>query len=153
MDNDTIQRYLDARYAGSLAFYDSRATMHKRWYRGLSVYVIIASAFLTAFVSLVPPEFGWRAGSAVLSASLVVATGLLAHYKSHENWLSYRLTWDALARERELHSAGIHEYRIAEGRDALFVERVEAILARESSNFYARHVKSEDQANAAPKQD
>jgi hypothetical protein len=149
MDTAAIDKYLDGRFTVALEFYDNRAGMYKRWYRRLSVYVLIISAALTAFVALVPPDTIWRVASTALSASIVIATGLLTHYKCHENWLSYRATWDALRREREFYDARVHEYASASHPHALFVERVEVILAREATDFYARHLKSDESSNPA----
>jgi hypothetical protein len=144
VENNSVEQYLGDRLTKALAFYDERAGMYKRWYRRLSSYVIVISAALTAFVALVPPETGWRIASTALSASIVVATGLLAHYKCHENWLSYRATWDALIREREFFTARVKEYKSSEDANALFVERIESILSKEASDFYTRHVKAEE---------
>ena len=149
MDDNSIKEYIDGRFAKALVYYDKRAGMYKQWYRRLSVYVIAASAALTAFVALVPPEVGWRIASTVLSASIVVATGLIAHYKCHENWLSYRASWDALTREQEFHNARIHEYDSAGDPNALFVQRVEAILTKEAADFYARHLKRDEASESA----
>ena len=97
---DTLQRYLTIEYAKAVRFYDTRAASSKLWYRGLSIYLISAAAILTPVVTLAPNSFCWRLLAAVLSTSIIVVTGLLAHLKSHENWLSYRASWDALERER-----------------------------------------------------
>jgi hypothetical protein len=151
VDDDSIKKYLADEYPKAVKFYDDRATSSKRCYRFLSVYLIVVSAGLTVFVAFAPKEVGWRIASSVLSASIVVATGLLAHFKCHENWLSYRGSWDALERERRTHEAGVGEYKSAPDKNALFVERVEAILAREGADFYARHAKGEEQAKTPQK--
>jgi len=115
------------------------------------VYVIVVSAGLAPFVSFAPPEAGWRLAAALLSVTIVVATGLLSHLKCHENWLSYRASWDALNRERQYFSAGVQDYKSCSDKNALFVERVEAILAREGADFYARHLKCDEPPKAAGK--
>ncbi len=146
MDDAAVKKYLNEDFAKMRQFYDNRACSAKRWYRGLSICLIFVSAALTPVVALAPDEPCWRIISTVLSATIVVLTGLLAHLKSHENWLSYRGTWDALEKERRLYETGTGVYKEEEGRDNLFVERIEAILAKEGSEFYTRHAKGEDQA-------
>ncbi len=96
MDDAAIRKYLDDDYAKALAFYDDRAVVAKRWYRALTVYIVIISAILTPIIAFAPSTVHWRLASASLSSSIVVATGLLAHFKFHENWLAYRSAWDAL---------------------------------------------------------
>jgi uncharacterized protein DUF4231 len=153
MDEAAIEKYLTTDYAKAVKFYDDRAKTSKRWYRGLSIYMIVISASLTALIAFAPDNLCWRIISASVSATIVVATGLLAHFKCHENWLSYRGSWDALERERRFYETGIGTYKLATDKGATFVERIEAILAREGADFYARHAKGEEQAKnpAKPK--
>ena len=133
-----VRKYLAKDYADALKFYDDRARSSKWMYRACSIYLIVASAILTPLVAFAP-EGGWRIVAAVLSATLVIATGLLAHLKCHENWLSYRASWDALRRERRLFENASGPYRFDPDKPRLFVERVEAVLMKEGSEFFARH--------------
>ena len=149
MDESAIERYLAGDYAKALKFYDDRARTSKLVYRTFSIYLIIASAVLTPLVALAPDQEYWRTITAALSATLVVATGMLAHLKSHENWLSYRASWDALERERRLFETASGAYRSVSDRAALFVERVEAILTTEGADFFARHASAE-KTDASP---
>ena len=149
MDEAMIKKYLAEDYAKASKFYDNRARSSKRVYRTFSIYLIVASAVLTLLVALAPDPEYWRITAATLSATLAVATGILAHLKSHENWLSYRASWDALERERRLFETGSGPYRSVPDKASLFVERVEAILTKEGTNFFARHTSGEKRdANA-----
>ena len=146
MDETAIKNYLAADYAKAVKFYDDRANTSKRWYRGLSIYVIAVSAGLTALIAFAPGTLSWRIISTAVSATIVLASGLLAHLKCHENWLSYRGSWDALERERRFYQTGTGAYKSVTDGGALFVERVESILTKEGADFYARHAKSGEQA-------
>lgn len=139
MSESAINKYLAKDYAKALKFYDDRARSSKITYRVFSVYLIVAAAILTPLVALAPEQGYWRIVAAALSATLVIATGILAHLKSHENWLSYRASWDALERERRLFEMTSGPYRSDPDKSALFVERVEAILTKEGAEFFARH--------------
>lgn len=151
MDDTAIKQYDEGQYASALKFYDERSVWNKRWYRVLSIYVLVISAGLAPFIAIMPKESDWRIATAILTASIVVATGLLAHFKFHENWLSFRSNWDALKREKAYRDAGIHEYRSCADRNALFVERVESILAREGSDFFARHYRADEPSRTGVK--
>jgi hypothetical protein len=146
MDETAIKNYLASDYAKAVKFYDDRANSSKRWYRVLSIYVIVVSAGLTALVAFAPDALCWKILSASVSASIVVATGLLAHLRCHESWLSYRRSWDALERERRFYQTGTGAYKSATDREALLVERVEAILTTEGTDFYARHANGDENA-------
>ena len=139
MEESTLKKYLADDYAKAVEFYDQRARSSKKVYRALSIYLIVASAVLTPLIALAPDQGCWRVMTVALSATLVVATGMLAHLKSHENWLSYRASWDALKRERRLFETGSGPYRSCPDKALLFVERVEAVLTKEGTDFFARH--------------
>ena len=143
MDEAAIKKYLAEDYAKASKFYDDRALFSKRVYRALSIYLVVASAVLTPLVALAPDQVWWRITTAALSATLVIATGILAHLKSHENWLSYRASWDALERERRFFETGSGPYLSLPDKSSLFVERVEAILTKEGTDFFARHASAE----------
>jgi len=143
MDEAAINKYLAEDYAKACKFYDDRARTSKLAYRAFSIYLIAASAVLTPLVALAPDQYGWRLTAAVLSATLAAATGLLAHLKSQENWLSYRASWDALERERRLFETGTGPYRSLSDKGSLFVERVETVLTKEGTDFFARHASAE----------
>lgn len=151
MDDAALKKYLAEDYAKAVQFYDASACSSKRWYRGLSIYLITVAALLTPIVVFAPDDICWRIFSALLSTTIVIATALLTHLKCHENWLSYRNSWDALARERRLFETGTGIYKSAADKGALFVEQVESILANEGADFYARHAKSEEPAKAPEK--
>ena len=68
---------------------------------------------------------------------------MLAHLKSHENWLCYRASWDALERERRLFETASDPYHSVPNKAALFVERVEVVLTKEGADFFARHASGE----------
>ncbi len=145
MDEAVIKKYLDEDYAKACKFYDDRARTSKREYRALSIYLIVASAVLTPLVAFAPDQLCWRITAAALSATLVVATGLLAHLKCHENWLSYRASWDALERERRFFETGTGPYGSCPDKGVLFVERAEAVLTKEGADFFTRHASGKKQ--------
>lgn len=147
MDGAAIEKYLAEDYARASKFYDDRARSSKKVYRIISIYLIIASAVLTPLVAVVPDQELWRVVTATLAATLVVGNGVLAHLKSHENWLSYRASWDALQRERRLFETGSGPYRRAEDGASLFVERIEAVLTKEGSEFMARHSPAREESS------
>jgi len=141
---ESINKYLNEDFAKALKFYDEGANSSKKVYRFLSIYVIVISALLTPLVAFIPDDIYWRIISTIMAATIVIASGLLAHLKSHENWLSYRSSWDALERERRLFETHSGKYSLSTNPDELFVEQIETILSKEAIDFYARHAKVEE---------
>jgi hypothetical protein len=61
-------------------------------------------------------------------------------WKFQENWLQYRAIAESLGRERELYTGKVGDYAIADDqREALLVDRVEALLASTTTRFLATH--------------
>jgi hypothetical protein len=146
---DKINRYLENEYPKAAQFYDDRAVAAKCYYRFFSVYLITMSAALTVVTGLSMAGEFWKIAVPVASATIGVAAALLAHFKFHENWLSYRATWDALERERRYFETGTEKYLGANNPGDIFVGQIESIRAREGDDFYARHRKTDEQTNIA----
>lgn len=79
----------------------------------------------------------------ILSPAVALAAGILACFKLHENWLSYRLTWEALKYEEHFQNLQIFEYEKADDRNKLFVERVEMLIFNEEQEWLCRQMKKE----------
>jgi len=75
--------------------------------------------------------------SAILGGIVVVSAAVGKLFKFHENWLHYRALVEAVAREKELYSAGAGDYAAIDAteRDRLLVERVENLLANKTARF------------------
>lgn len=142
MTDAELQTFKGDRYQKMLGFYDLRATQNKRWFRILSIYGIAGSFALAPIVAY--DLGGWRVLATALSATIGLSFALLSHFKFHENWLRYRSAWDCLMREPSLHGARIGEYKGHADPNALFVERTEAIFAKEGAEWLAVHACEED---------
>jgi len=79
--------------------------------------------------------------SAILGGVVVVSAAVGKLFKFHENWLHYRALVEAVAREKELYSAGAGDYAAIDAteRDRLLVERVENLLANKTAQFLDTH--------------
>ena len=69
------------------------------------------------------------------------ATAIGKLFKFQENWLQYRALVETLDREVEMHMNGVADYAKAEqaDRNRLLVERVENLLATNTSTYVAAH--------------
>lgn len=149
MDDSRIEKYLTIDFVAARQFYDARAKTNKRVYSVFSLYLIIVSALLTVLTAVAPDGACWRWLAPALAATLSIAASVLNHSKAHENWLSFRASWDALERERRLFETLSGPYSKADDARTMFVERVEAIQAREGTDFFARHSKTDSGAGAS----
>jgi hypothetical protein len=134
---------LETRYKKLVTFYDDRAQSNKRSHRICSVFIIVVSGALAPLIAtgllLSHPIVG-----GFLSASIVIVAALTSSFQFNENWLNYRKTWDALQREPYLRDAGIGDYEKAADRNAIFVERIEAIASEEGQEWIGRHIRRQE---------
>ena len=142
MNPKGIETFLAEDYQKAIKFYDDRSCSSKKEFRALSIYIICASAILTPLVALIPDTLTWKIIASFLSATLVVATGLLAHFKSQENWISYRSAWDALEREKRFFVTETGPYKNEDDKASKFIERIEEIRAGEGLGYFNRHAKT-----------
>lgn len=90
-----------------------------------------------------------KAVSAVLGTLLVAREGLLQLARYHENWLSYRATWEALKHEKFLFLAAAGPYVSTAHAPQLLAERIESIVSQENSSWVTiQSVKTEAQTTA-----
>lgn len=81
--------------------------------------------------------------TAIIAASIVVAEGAQQLYQWQSNWLRYRLTAEALKREKHLYLTHSGPYRSG-NRRTLLAERVEAIVAAENTDWAAEFEQPEE---------
>ena len=137
MTKEEYEAYYAGRYQQMLDYYDRRAIWSKRAYMAFSVYVIVGSFVLTGVAAA---DFSWtKVVTAVLAPTIGISAALLSLFKFHENWLRYRSTWDCLKREPHYRAAGLREYSGHSDPNLLFVERVEALIAREGAEWLETH--------------
>jgi hypothetical protein len=142
--DDEFKEYLNTRYKQLTDYYDKRAAQNKLGYRFCSIFVIVVSGLLAPLIGTGSLADHKMIG-ALISASIVVASAILAYFQFNENWLNYRATWDALQREPHFRSAGLGEYQGASDRNSVFVSRIEAIAAREGAQWLARHFREKQE--------
>jgi len=145
-DND-FNIYRDGRYERATKYYDGRANKNRRWHRFSSIYIVVTSIAIAPLLSANPFEVGNEL-ALYLSPTIAILTGIAAHFRFHESWLSYRSTWDSLQHELPWRNAEVAHYKGSEDRNALFVERVESLISQEGDDWLNRHSKREKSENS-----
>ena len=124
-----------------------RITNQSKWYgdksqKNRTIYVRLKSAQLILaaaipVVSVAAASNPQRWTSAGLGALIGIVEGFLQLGQYQQNWLLYRATREALKREEFLYSAGAGPYAGAASKDALYIERCDAIMSGENSKWLA----------------
>ncbi|MBT3207055.1 MAG: DUF4231 domain-containing protein [Bacteroidetes bacterium] len=133
MEKTEFEEYLKSRYEDQINWYDKKAADNQRIYKQLQWLAIIFSAItpvLVAFDSK-PKWLIWI--TVAISAIVAIATTVIKTFKYQENWINYRTTCETLRKEKHFYTAKINEYDSAEDKEALFVDRVEALISRENT--------------------
>jgi hypothetical protein len=117
-----------ARLDSQLGWYEEKSRHHKRWYQVLKVAQIV----IAAAIPVVAAAGASATVAGALGAVIVILEGLQQLFRFQENWIAYRITAEALKREKSLCLAKAGAYAGADRPDALLAERVERIITRES---------------------
>lgn len=143
--------YVQRRLENQRQWHSDKATWNKRRFYAVEIAVLAAGA-LVPIVNVWASSEVARVLSALLGGVVVVAAGVGKLLKFQENWLQFRSIAEALGRERELFSGKVGDYAGADDRrEALLVDRVEALLASTTTRFIATHrAESPEGGPAAP---
>lgn len=140
--------YRTERYEKQQAWYSKKARQNKARYQALQWSNIILAVLTPVLIASLPEGSRWI--SLIPSVLLGIGTAGLKTFNYQENWFNYRNISETLKKEIFLYTARIDAYADAEDPEALFVERVESVISRESSLWIQaqrlKHKKQEDHA-------
>jgi len=115
-------------------WYDRKATAKRTTYVRLKGFQLVLAASIPV-ISVAHTGEWQRWASACLAALIGIVEGFLQLGQYQQNWLLYRGTSEALKREELLHNAGVGPYAGAANKDDLYVERCDAVMSGESSQW------------------
>ncbi len=117
-------------------WYSRKSSRNKRYYLWFNGLIICSGAtipLVAAFSELHNGQYGMAvAGLGVLTAIL---SGLSALFKFQEKWATYRITAEALLREKFLYRTRSHPYTHQTDSFRLFVVNIERILDSENKGW------------------
>ncbi len=154
MDQDNFSDYLSERYEDQIGWYDRKAADNQRIYRRLQWSVVVLAAITPVLIELDLDELikGLGHTATLTSAVVAILTAGLNTFKYQEHWINYRTTCETLRKEKHFYDAGLGDYRAADDREALFVDRVESLISRVNTMWVSTHkteTKSEEEGNTA----
>jgi hypothetical protein len=120
-----------ARIADQLGWYDRKSVLAQRKYKGLKLLQLAAAAAVPVFAA----SGVGAAATAALGGALLVLEGLQQVGQYHRIWIDYRSTWELLQREKFLFLSRAGDYARARDAAQLLAERVEAVVAQESTGW------------------
>jgi hypothetical protein len=133
--------YLERRVTPQRKWHAAKARWNKQRFYATEITTLVAGALIPV-VNLLGLGTYW-AGlfSGLLGGVVVIATAIGKLFKFQENWLQYRALVETLDREVEMYMNGVADYAKADqaDRNRLLVERVENLLATNTSTYVAAH--------------
>lgn len=146
--------YLEKRVDDQINWYNSRSGTNKRMYERIQIVVIASGVLIPLFIGYSETE-GWEklkylAGA--LGALVAYLEGLKTIKKYRENWTAYRMTAEALLREKMLFlnrvgSDGNSTYDFKQ-----FVANCEQIMSGEQANWRALFTQNDTKPGKQPGQ-
>jgi hypothetical protein len=140
--------YLERRVAPQRKWHAAKARWNKQRFYGTEITTLVAGALIPVVNLLALGPYWAGLFSGLLGGVVVIATAIGKLFKFQENWLQYRALVETLDREVEMYMNGVADYAKADqaDRNRLLVERVENLLATNTSTYVAAH--RDDKATA-----
>jgi len=149
MNKDQFDNYLDTRYKKEIDWYDEKAIWNQKAYQGFQWAAIVLSALTPVLILVDIGPTKWFA--IAIAAMVAISTAVLKTFKYQENWMNYRTTCETLRKEYYFCEAGIQGYENVQDKQALFIERVEALISRENTLWIVTHEKEEPSSQSKSK--
>ena len=124
-------------YEGQFKFYDTKAASNKRWHRGMKGSQLIVAAVLPVAATSYPLTGAplWKWVIIGLSVLLILLEGFESYLNYQKKWINYRMTAEALRREKQLFNTRTDAYEGVDTPETLFVERVLKLTDQENSDW------------------
>ncbi len=133
--------YLSERIQDQINWYSKKSTANKTGYKACRMTIIVCGALIPLLVGYAEGNLVWLKYVAGFFGVLVaVSEGIMSLKKYRENWDTYRITVEALNRERLLYENRVGTDYSAGDEAAFkqFVQRAEQIMANENQEWKTR---------------
>jgi hypothetical protein len=130
-----------------IEWYAQSSSRNKLWYWWIKITQIVAAACIP-FMGTFPWKHGaWITGG--LGVLITILEGLLQLNQSHQNWINYRSTCEALKHEKYLYLGHAGPYASATEAHSLLAERIESLIAQEAAKWNSiQHEKGASKSGA-----
>lgn len=126
--------YFEQRLDDQINWYDDKSSLNKNRYSRLRLLEIIFAAMIPLLAGYARESeyLGYAIG--LLGMLVAVIAGVIGLYRFQENWIEYRAQAESLKQEKYLYLTRATPYD-NEGAFELLVQRVEALLKRETTGW------------------
>jgi hypothetical protein len=122
-----------------LDWYGKKSRSARLWFQRIKLIEIVSAALIPLLAGRDLPNVRWIVAG--LGLLITLLEGILHLYQFQERWSSYRVTAEALKREKFLYLGNAGPYAEAQNPKVLLAERVEAVIAQENVQWQAAQQK------------
>ena len=143
------KQYMQQRVDDQFNWLDRKAGIQQRSYKRIRTIIIIISVLIPLAAGFITDELWWlKLAVGTGGAVVAIFQGILAMQKYHELWLQYRVTAEALKREKFLYLTRAGKYHHAKNPFNDFVINIEAILANENAAWLQQLNEKEEEKDS-----
>jgi hypothetical protein len=134
------EEYVEQRINDQIAWYDRRSAANQRWFKRLRFAEIVAAATIPFLSGFADNSFPIKIAIGALGVFVAVIASLLGLLQLQVHWMQYRATAELLKKEKFFFLTQTDPY---DKDDAfhLFVQRVEALLSKENTDWAQSMIK------------
>jgi hypothetical protein len=132
--------YIEQRLNDQISWYDRKSGTNQRWFRRLRFAEIVAAATIPFLSGFAGNSLPIKIAIGALGVVVAVIASLLGLLHLQEHWIEYRATAEWLKKEKFLFLTQTEPYDKGDAFH-LLVQRVEALLSKESTEWVQSMVK------------
>jgi hypothetical protein len=144
----SADEYIEQRLDDQINWYDQKSSTNQIWFKRLRFAEIVAAAIIPFLSGFAGGSLAIKIAIGALGVVVAVIASLLALLHFQEHWINYRAKAEALKTEKFLFLTQTQPY---DKEDAfhLLVQRVEALLSKENTEWLQAMMKPSKGENSA----
>ena len=140
--------YIEQRLNDQINWYGQKSSTNQLWFKRLRFAEIVAAAVIPFLAGFAGESLSIKIAIGALGVIVAIIASLLALLRLQEHWINYRATAEALKTEKFLFLTQTLPYD-KENAFHLLVQRVEALLSKESTEWMQSMIKPSKEEDRA----
>ena len=128
------EEYIEQRLDDQIGWYDRKSTANQRWFKRLRFAEIVAAATIPFLSGFADKSSSIKIAIGALGVFVAVIASVLGLLQLQVHWMQYRATAELLRKEKFLFLTQTEPYN-KDDAFHLFVQRVEALLSKENTEW------------------
>ena len=128
------EEYIEQRLNDQIGWYDRKSTANQRWFKRLRFAEIVAAATIPFLSGFADKSSSIKIAIGALGVFVAVIASVLGLLQLQVHWMQYRATAELLRKEKFLFLTQTDPYN-KDDAFHLFVQRVEALLSKENTEW------------------